>query len=58
MTKIRITNLKGTRPLKGKELKDFEIFLEIYAKQIVDKWINYFVYHKTVEFERITKRLP
>ncbi len=54
---IRVTNLKGTRPLKGKELKDFEIFLEIYAKQIVDKWIDYFVYHKNVKFERITKRL-
>lgn len=54
---IRLKNLKGTRPLKGKDLKDFKIFLEMYANQIVEKWINYFIYHKTVEFERITKRL-
>jgi len=57
ISEIKITNIKGAKPLKGKELKDFEIFLEKYADKIVDKWINYFVYHKDVEFEKITKRL-
>ncbi len=54
---IKITNISGAKPLKGNELKDFEVFLEKYADQIVEKWINYFVYHKDVEFEKITKRL-
>jgi hypothetical protein len=54
---IKITNIKGAKPLKGKELKDFEVFLSRYADNIVEKWINYFVYHKDVEFEKITKRL-
>ncbi len=54
---IKITNILGLRPLKGKDLKDFEVFLEKYADKIVEKWINYFVYHKDVEFEKITKRL-
>jgi hypothetical protein len=57
ITGIKITNISGTRPLKGKDLKDFEVFLEKYADKIVEKWINYFVYHKDVEFEKITKRL-
>lgn len=57
ISEIRITNIKGAKPLKGKELKDFEIFLGKYADNVVDKWINYFVYHKDVEFEKITKRL-
>ena len=57
ISEIRITNIKGSRPLKEKDLKNFEIFLEKYADKIVDKWINYFVYHKDVEFEKITKRL-
>lgn len=57
ISEIRITNIKGAMPLKGKVLKDFEIFLGRYADKIVDKWINYFVYHKDVEFEKITKRL-
>ena len=54
---IKITNISEARPLKGKDLKDFEVFLEKYADKIVEKWISYFVYHKDVEFEKITKRL-
>ena len=57
ISEIRITNIKGAKPLKGKNLKDFEFFLGKYADNIVVKWINYFVYHKDVEFEKITKRL-
>lgn len=57
ISEIIITNIKGAKPLKGKDLKDVEIFLGKYADKIVDKWINYFVYHKDVEFEKITKRL-
>jgi hypothetical protein len=57
ISEIKIINISGTKPLKGKDLKDFEIFLEKYADKIVEKWICYFVYHKDVKFERITKRL-
>ncbi|MBV5303090.1 MAG: DUF4160 domain-containing protein [Chlorobium sp.] len=57
ISEIKITNIKGAKPLKGKKLKDFQIFLENYSDKIIDKWINYFVYHKDVEFEKITKRL-
>jgi hypothetical protein len=44
--------VKGSKPLKGQNLKDFETFLEMYADKIVEKWVNYFVYHKEVEFEK------
>lgn len=54
---IKIVNTKGSKPLKGTDLKNFEIFLSKYALKIVDKWVDYFVYHKDVEFEKITKRL-
>ena len=57
ISEIKITNIAGIRPLKGKDLKDFEVFLEKFADRIVEKWIDYFVYHKDVEFEKITKRL-
>ena len=57
ISEIKIINISGGRPLKGKYLKDFEIFLEEYGDKIVEKWISYFVYHKEVEFEKITKRL-
>jgi hypothetical protein len=57
ISEIRITNISGAKPLKGQNLKDFQTFLEIYADNIVEKWINYFVYHKDVAFEKITKRI-
>lgn len=57
ISEIKITNIKGNKPLKGKDLKNFEIFLENYADKIVEKWITYFVYHKDVDFEKITRRL-
>ena len=54
---IKITTIKGVKPLKDRDLKDFKVFLENYADKIVEKWIKYFIHHKDVEFERITKRL-
>jgi len=43
--------------LTNKELKDFEAFLTVYSEKIVEKWIAYFIYHKEIEFEKITKKL-
>jgi hypothetical protein len=57
VSEIKISDIKGVIPLKGKDLKDFEIFLRQYAHKIVEKWIDYFVYHKDVKFEKITKRI-
>ena len=54
---IKLKMVKGARPLSGTKLKDFEIFLEEYADKIVEKWIDYFVYHKSIEFERINTRI-
>jgi hypothetical protein len=41
----------------GKDLKDFEVFLQNYSEEIVEKWVAYFVYRKEVKFEKISKRL-
>ena len=57
ISEIRITGVKGMHPSKGKNLRDFEAFLRVYGDQIIQKWINYFVYHKEVEFEKITQRV-
>ncbi|MFQ5632664.1 MAG: DUF4160 domain-containing protein [bacterium] len=54
---IRIQSIKGKRPLKSKQLDHFKEFIEVHAEDIVKKWIDYFIYHKDVAFERITKRI-
>ena len=57
ISEIRIKPVKNRKPLKDAKLKDFEKFLEVYADKIVEKWIDYFVYHKDVKFEKISTRL-
>jgi len=57
ITEIKKKAVKGASPLTGTKLNDFKEFLEHYADQIVQKWIDYFVYHKKVEFEKINTRL-
>lgn len=57
VSEIRISKIKGRKPIKGKDLNNFKVFIEEYAEKIIDKWIDYFVYHKEVDFEKITKRL-
>jgi hypothetical protein len=54
---IKIKQIKGLHPLTGLKLKDFKDFLEQFADKIVQKWIDYFVYHKDVEFEKINTRI-
>ena len=57
IVEIKIKPVRGLNPLTGSKLKDFEVFLEKFSEKIVEKWIDYFVYHKNIEFEKITKRI-
>lgn len=57
IVEIKVKSIKWLRPLTGIKLKDFEAFLEKYSENIVQKWIDYFVYHKDVEFEKINTRI-
>jgi len=57
IVEIRIKPIKGYKPLTGSKLKDFEDFLEAYSDKIVQKWIDYFVYHKDIEMEKINTRI-
>lgn len=54
---IRIADVKGKKPLDNKSLKNFSIFVEAYKLEIVNKWIEFFVYNKAIEPEIITKKL-
>jgi len=57
IVEIKIKSIKGLKPLMGSKLKDFKVFLEKYADKIVQKWIDYFVYHRDIEFEIINTRI-
>ena len=53
----RIINVKGKEPLDDKNLKKLKKLVEVYHKEIVEKWVDFFVYNKTIEAERITKKI-
>ena len=54
---IRYTSVTGRAPLDTNELKFFQEIVTAKADEIVSKWIDYFVLHKSISSERITKRL-
>ena len=50
---IKIKDVKGKRPLPKKELKEFKNFVSKFKEDIVQKWVDYFVYHKSVQCIKI-----
>lgn len=48
----------GRPPLKGGKMQQFRALVEAKAEEIVQKWVDYFVLHKSVSPEKITKTLP
>ena len=54
---IRFFPVKGRKPLEGKQLADFKMLVGNYTDDIVNKWVDYFVMHKSIKSERIERRL-
>ncbi len=57
VVEIRIKSVKGKPPLAKNTLKDFKLFIENHAEDIVQKWIDYFVLHKQISCENIERRI-
>jgi hypothetical protein len=54
---IRYTPVLGRSPLNNNEMRFFEEIVGARAEEIVAKWIDFFVLHKPIKPERITRRL-
>ena len=57
VVEIIVSSVRGKRPLRGRELSDFETLIRHYADEIVQKWIDYFILHQQVQSQRITTRI-
>ncbi len=44
-------------PLNEKDAATAEAFVKKYYKNIVDKWVNFFIYKKRIRSTKITKKL-
>lgn len=57
LAEIRLTEVRGKAPLASAEARDFRKLVEHFATEIVQKWVDFFVLHKSITSERITQRL-
>jgi len=54
---VRYTNVAGRAPLEANEMRFFQELVTIKADEIIAKWIDFFVLHKSIVPERINRRL-
>lgn len=57
VTEMRYSDVAGRAPLEFREMQYFKEIVNARADDIVQKWIDFFVLHKSVRPERITGRL-
>ncbi len=57
VTEIRYGGVAGRLPLNNNEMRYFEEVVSARADEIVAKWIDFFVMHKPIKPENITRRL-
>lgn len=57
VTEIRYAEMTGRPLLEPSERRYFEEIVSARADEIVAKWIDFFVLHKSVKPEHITRRL-
>jgi hypothetical protein len=54
---VRFGEVAGRHPLTATEMSCFSEVVNARADDIIAKWIDFFVLHKSVKPEHITKRL-
>lgn len=54
---IIYTAVTGRVPLESNEMRYFQELVAVKAEEIIQKWIDFFVLHKSITSERITRRL-
>lgn len=57
LIEIRSRAEAGYNPLSDKDAKSAEDFIRAYYKNIVEKWMNFFVLKKKVRCTQITKKV-
>ena len=54
---VLIKEVAGRPSLEVAKLRDFKHFVSLFADQIVQKWVDYFVYHKSIQCIKIEGRI-
>jgi hypothetical protein len=57
LAEIRAREKKGAEPLSDKDKRTAEEFIRKYHKNIIQKWIKFFVLKQSVRSTKINKKL-
>jgi hypothetical protein len=57
VVEIQFSPETGKPPLSHTEMRHFEELVRAKAREIVDKWIDFFVLNKSIKPERITRKI-
>ena len=57
LAEVRRRTYNKIPPLSEKDAATAEAFVKKYYKNIVDKWVNFFIYKKRIRSTKITKKL-
>ena len=57
LAEARQRHAQGYEPLSEKDAKEAENFVRAYYKNIIEKWMNFFVLKKKVRCTQITKKV-
>lgn len=52
-----VKDVRGKRPLETSKQKDFKEFVTAFGDQIIQRWVDYFVYHKSIPCIHIEGRI-
>jgi hypothetical protein len=54
---LKLQRVPGKKPLATAQAKDFKKLATVLADEIVQSWVNYFVYHKKIIAKKIAGKL-
>ena len=57
LAEVRRRTSNKIPPLSEKDAATAEAFVKKYYKNIVDKWVNFFIYKKRIRSTKLTKKL-
>lgn len=57
LVKIHVREKKGAEPLSEKEKRTAEGFIRKYHKNIIEKWVKFFVLKRTIRSTNIKKKI-
>lgn len=57
LVEVRVREKKGAEPLPEKDKRTVEEFIRKYQKNIIDKWVKFFVMKQSIRSTNIKKRI-